>query len=71
MAGETVMGYLFIQRPDGSSTTYLVDGTVINEMRGIQIDWCDKCEKWKPLEHGHYLQNAGEKLMWFCAECKK
>ncbi len=64
------MGELFIQRPGGRTTRYLIDGTVIDELKGLSIDWCDQCQKWKPLEGGHYLQSDGLTMIWICEACK-
>jgi hypothetical protein len=65
------MGDLYIEKPNGESLTILRDGTEIREMREpIQLDWCDKCEQWKELSGGHYLQTEGIKMIWFCKECK-
>jgi hypothetical protein len=50
-----MMGELNITRLDtGEKTTFQIDGTVIKEQSEISINWCDKCEKWKPLEFGRY-----------------
>jgi len=70
MEGAHLMGELFIQKPNGETTTFLIDGTVIKEMQGLDIDWCDKCEKWKRLAGGHYLQSDGLAMIWLCEACK-
>ena len=64
------MGELFIQKPNGETTTIAIDGTVIKEQQPLQIDWCDKCEQWKPLLGGHMVANKGLALIWICQECK-
>lgn len=64
------MGELFIQKPNGETTTFQIDGTVIKEMQPLQIDWCDKCSKWQPLEGGYTVQNQGLSMIWICRECK-
>ena len=64
------MGELFIQRPGGRTSRYLIDGSVIEQLQGLTIDWCDKCDKWKPLEGGHYVQSDGLAMIWLCQECK-
>ena len=65
------MGDLYIEKPNGEKITILRDGTEIREMtEPIQLDWCDKCEQWKQLSGGHYLQMEGIKMIWFCRECK-
>ena len=64
------MGELFIQKPNGETTTFQIDGTVINEQKPLEIDWCDKCEQWKPLSGGHMVANKGLALIWICQECK-
>ena len=64
------MGEPFMQKPNGETTTFLVDGTVIKENQPLQIDWCDKCQQWKPLDGGYMVKNQGEALIWLCQECK-
>ena len=64
------MGELFIQKTNGETTTFQIDGTVIKEQQPLQIDWCDKCEQWKPLSGGHMVANKGLALIWICQECK-
>jgi hypothetical protein len=70
MEGTRLMGELFIQKPNGETTTIAIDGTVIKEQQPLQIDWCDKCEQWKPLSGGHMVANKGLALIWICQECK-
>jgi len=70
MEGAHLMGELYIQKPDGEAMTIEVDGTVIREMQRIEIDWCDKCEKWQRLAGGHYLQSQGLAMIWLCEACK-
>ena len=67
---ENLMGELFIQKPNGETITIAQDGTEIRENQPIQIDWCDKCEKWKPLEFGRYDGAQGLTMIWVCMECK-
>jgi len=54
----------------GEKTTFQIDGTVIKEQSEIKINWCDKCEKWKPLEFGRYEGAQGLTMLWVCRECK-
>lgn len=54
----------------GEKTTFQIDGTVIKEQSEISINWCDKCEKWKPLEFGRYDGAQGLTMLWVCMECK-
>jgi hypothetical protein len=54
----------------GQETTFKIDGTVIKEQNPISIDWCDKCERWKPLEFGRYEGSQGLTMIWLCQECK-
>jgi hypothetical protein len=70
MEGSVVMGELFIQKPNGETITILQDGTEIRENQPIQIDWCDKCEKWQPLEGGVTIGNQGLTMIWLCKACK-
>jgi hypothetical protein len=64
------MGELFMKKPNGETTTFLIDGTVIKEQQGLDIDWCDKCEKWQPVAGGHYVQAQGLAMIWLCEVCK-
>tara|TARA_R110002126_G_scaffold232556_1_gene376911 strand:- start:77 stop:271 length:195 start_codon:yes stop_codon:yes gene_type:complete len=64
------MGELFIQHPNGDAIIYQMDGTVIRENQPIQIDWCDKCEKWQPLEGGESTTYQGLDIIWLCKDCK-
>ena len=71
MEGAQLMGELNITRLDtGEKTTFQIDGTVIKEQSEISINWCDKCEKWKPLEFGRYDGAQGLTMIWVCMECK-
>jgi hypothetical protein len=54
----------------GEKTTFQIDGTVIKEQSEIKINWCDKCEKWKPLDFGRYEGAQGLTMLWVCMECK-
>ena len=65
-----IMGELYIQKPNGESMTFHIDGTVIKEQSSISIDWCDKCQRWQSKEFGRYQEADGLKIMWFCEACK-
>ena len=54
----------------GQETTFKIDGSIVKEPKPISIDWCDKCEKWKPLEFGRYDGSQGLTMIWLCMECK-
>lgn len=69
-AGVIVGEMKMINLKSGQKTTFKIDGTVIKEQNPIQIDWCDKCERWKPLEFGRYEGSQGLTMLWFCMECK-
>lgn len=64
------MGELFIQKPNGDSLTIKEDGTEIRENLPLQIDWCDSCDRWKPLEGGAMSSYLGLKMIWLCEACK-
>ena len=65
------MGELeIIKLNTGEKTIYQIDGTVIKEQNPIKINWCDKCEKWQPLEFGRYDGAQGLAMIWSCVECK-
>lgn len=63
------MGYVEFIRPDGSSKTIGYDGQV-TETPALPMDFCDKCQQWKPKEFGRYEGADGILLLWFCLECK-
>jgi hypothetical protein len=69
MEGANLMGDLYIQKPNGESIVMKQDGTEIRN-EPIAIDWCDKCETWKPLEFGRHEKAEGLTILWFCQECK-
>lgn len=64
------MAELFIQKPNGEAITIFEDGTELREQKPIQIDWCDKCEKWQPLEGGEFTTYQGLDIIWLCKACK-
>jgi hypothetical protein len=70
MEGAHLMGELYIQKPDGEAMTIQIDGTIVRETNPIDIDWCDKCQKWQQLSGGHYVQSQGLALIWLCEACK-
>jgi len=61
------MGELFIRKASGEEITFHRDGSKTVYLNSEQ---CDKCEQWKPLDLGKYIESDGEKLMWLCGECK-
>jgi len=69
-AGITVGEMEIIKLNTGQKTTYKIDGTVIKEQNPISINWCDKCESWKPPEFGRYDGAQGLTMLWICMECK-
>jgi len=69
-AGIAVGEMEIIKLNTGQKTTYKIDGTVIKEQNPISINWCDKCESWKPLEYGRYEGAQGLTMLWICMECK-
>jgi hypothetical protein len=70
-ATGVMMGEMeIIKLSTGEKTTFQIDGTVIKEQQPINIDWCDKCERWKPLEFGRYDGSQGLTMIWLCMECK-
>jgi hypothetical protein len=70
MEGAHLMGELYIQKPNGEAITIDIDGTIVRETNPIDIDWCDKCEKWQQLAGGHYVQSQGLTMIWLCEACK-
>jgi hypothetical protein len=66
-----IMGDMeMIKIATGEKTVFKADGTVIREPNPISIDWCDRCEKWKPLEFGRYVTVDELHLIWECMDCK-
>ena len=59
-----------MQKRNGETTTIQIDGTIIKEMQPLQIDWCDKCQKWQPLAGGEETRYQGLSIIWLCKECK-
>jgi hypothetical protein len=64
------MGEMQIIKASGEKITFAIDGTVIKEQELGKINWCDKCEKWKPLDFGRYDGSQGLSMIWVCMECK-
>jgi hypothetical protein len=70
-ATGVMMGEMqIIKLSTGEATTFKIDGSVVKEPKPISIDWCDKCENWKPLEFGRYDGSHGLTMIWLCMECK-
>jgi hypothetical protein len=70
-ATGVIMGEMqIIKLSTGEATTFKIDGTIIKENEPINIDWCDKCEKWKSLDFGRYEKADGLTILWFCGDCK-
>ena len=72
MEGEKLMGDLeIIKIATGERTTIQVDGSVIkDQVEPPKLEWCDKCEGWKPIEFGRYDGAQGLTMLWVCLECK-
>jgi hypothetical protein len=70
MEGAKLMGELFIQKANGQTITFHRDGTVTKGVQPLQMDFCDKCQQWQPLDDGRYQEIDGLKIMWFCQGCK-
>jgi hypothetical protein len=64
------MGEMSIHKPNGEKLTIQIDGTMIREQQPLEIEWCDKCEKWTDRELGEYAKYEGVKILWFCETCK-
>ena len=64
------MAELFIQKPNGQTTRIDRDGVVTQTIEPLQIDWCDKCERWQPLVGGYMVRSDGQSLIWLCKACK-
>ena len=66
-----IMGDMeMIKIATGEKTVLKADGTIIKEPNPVSIEWCDRCEIWKPLAFGRYITNLGEHLIWECGDCK-
>ena len=64
------MGDLYIQKPNGEAITIFEDGTELREQMPLEIDWCDKCQRWQPLTGGYMVNSDGLALIWLCEACK-
>lgn len=60
-----------MQKPNGDTFKFQIDGSVIKENQAVQVEWCDKCEIWQPLEGGRYEKADGLTILWFCLTCTK
>ena len=69
-AAGLIVGEMQMINPKGEVTTYLIDGTVIKDQDPIEINWCDKCERYKPLDFGRYDGSQGLSMIWVCVDCK-
>ena len=70
-AAGIAMGEMeIIKLNTGEKTTYAIDGTVIKDQNPIEINWCDKCQKWQPLEGGESTTYQGLDIIWLCKACK-
>jgi len=70
-AAGVAMGEMeIIKLNTGERITFAIDGTIIKEQNPIEINWCDKYLKWKPLDFGRYHGAQGLDMIWLCAECK-
>lgn len=70
MEAENLMGALYIQKPNGETVTIFEDGTELREQKPLEIDWCDKCQRWKPLTGGEMTSYQGLNVIWLCEACK-
>lgn len=64
------MAELFIQKPNGQTTRIDRHGVSTQTIEPLQIDWCDACDRWKPLSGGAYSSYLGLKTIWLCEACK-
>ena len=37
---------------------------------GDRFEYCDKCQKMKPIEGGYSVTHAQELVMWICLNCR-
>ena len=72
MEGSRLMGeFEMIKIATGERTTIKIDGTMVkDQVDPPKLEWCDKCEKWKPLEFGRFDGSQGLTMIWICLECK-
>jgi hypothetical protein len=72
MEGEKLVGDLeIIKIATGERITMQVDGSVIkDQVEPPKLEWCDKCQSWKPIEFGRYDGAQGLTMLWVCLECK-
>ena len=48
--------------------TVMGDGVVVERYK---VDHCDKCDQWKRADREGFQTWFGEKLMWYCVECRR
>jgi hypothetical protein len=60
------MGHIEIIRPDGSGFATSKGG----ELLAAQFMFCDKCEQLVNAENGKYIEAMGERVMWWCQDCR-
>jgi len=72
MEGEKLVGEMeIIKIATGERTKIKVDGSVLkDQVEPPKLEWCDKCEAWKPMEFGRYDGAHGLTMLWACRECK-
>ena len=70
MEATNLMGKMEMYQPNGYKITIQIDGSIIKEMNPLNVDWCPKCEKWKPLEGGEVTRYEGLDILWLCQVCK-
>ncbi len=72
MEGEKLVGEMeIIKIATGERTKIKMDGSVLkDQVEPPKLEWCDKCESWKPMEFGRYDGAQGLTMLWMCMECK-
>jgi hypothetical protein len=36
----------------------------------LQIDWCDRCQRWVDLAGGYTIKSEELGLIWICSSCR-
>ena len=70
LEATTLVGAMSIQYPNGEKVTIDADGSMWREAKPIEIDWCDKCERWQEMDFGRYEKTDSIRILWYCQECK-
>ena len=62
--------FQLIHLATGKRLTIAMDGTELRDTTPPEkIEYCDKCETYKPFHQGKYERADGLAILWFCEAC--